>query len=67
MPHAGDLRANSFFSLNLTPWDFLGGPVVKNLPCNARDAGSTPGRGTKILHAVEQLSPDAATFEPEHN
>ena len=42
--NAGDLRANSFFSLNSTPWDFLGGPVVKNLPCNAGDAGSTPGR-----------------------
>ena len=22
--------------------DFLGGPVVKNPPCNARDAGSFP-------------------------
>ena len=22
--------------------DFLGGPVVKNLPCNARDTGSIP-------------------------
>ena len=65
--NAGDLRANSFFSLNSTPWDFLGGPVVKNLPCNAGDAGSTPGRGTKIPHAVEQLSPDAVTPEPEHH
>ena len=23
--------------------DFPGGPVVKNLPCNAGDTGSTPG------------------------
>ena len=28
--------------------------MVKNLPCNA---GSIPGRGTKIPHAMEQLSP----------
>ena len=26
--------------------DFPGGPVVKNLPCNAGDAGLIPGRGT---------------------
>ena len=25
---------------------FPGGPVVKNLPCNAGDAGLIPGRGT---------------------
>ena len=30
--------------------------MVKNLPCNAWDAGSIPGRGTKIPHAIEQLS-----------
>ena len=48
--------------------DFPGGPVVKNLPCNAGDASSIPGRGTKIPHAVEQLSPRATTTEAErHN
>ena len=26
--------------------DFPGGPVVKNLPCNAGDEGLIPGRGT---------------------
>ena len=26
-------------------WGFLGGPVVKNLPCKARDTGSVPGLG----------------------
>ena len=31
--------------------DFTAGPVVKNLPCNAGDAGSTPSPGTKIPHA----------------
>ena len=30
--------------------EFLGGPVVKNPPFNARDMGSIPGQGTKILH-----------------
>ena len=33
--------------------DFPGGPVVKNLPSNAGDAGSIPGQGTKIPHAME--------------
>ena len=37
--------------------DFPGGPVVKNLPFNARDAGLIPGRGTKAPHATGQLSP----------
>ena len=36
--------------------DFPGGPVVKNLPSNAREMGSSIGRGTKITHAREQLS-----------
>ena len=44
--------------------DFPGGPVVKNLPSNAGDTGSIPGRGTKIPHAAGQLSPHAATTEP---
>ena len=44
--------------------DFPGGPVVKNLPSNAGDAGSIPCRGTKIPHAVGQLSPCATTTEP---
>ena len=35
---------------------FPGGPVVKNPPSNAGDAGLFPGRGTKIPHAVGQLS-----------
>ena len=36
--------------------DFPGGPMVKNLPCNAGNASSIPGRGTKISHVVKQLS-----------
>ena len=36
--------------------DFPGGPVVKNPPSNAGDTGSISGQGTKIPHAVGQLS-----------
>ena len=43
--------------------DIPGGPVVKNLPSNARDAGSIPGQGTKIPHAAGQLSPRTTTTE----
>ena len=38
--------------------------MVKNLPCNAGDVGSIPNQGTKIPHAVEQLSPRATITEP---
>ena len=41
--------------------DFPGGPVVKNPPCNAGDAGLIPGQGTKIPHAAGQLSQRAST------
>ena len=45
-----------------------GGPVVKNPPSNAGDAGSIPGQGTKIPHAAGQPSPRATTTEPtRHN
>ena len=45
------------------PWDFPGGPVVKNLPSNAGDAGSIPGWGTKIPHAAGQASLRTTTTE----
>ena len=32
--------------------DFPDGPVVKNQPCDAGDAGLIPGWGTKIPHAT---------------
>ena len=40
---------------------FPGGPVVKSLPHNGGNVGSTPGRGTKIPHVKGQPSPRAAT------
>ena len=48
-------------SLNTVCGDFPGGPVVKNPPYNAEDTDSIPGQGTKIPHAVGQLSPRATT------
>ena len=38
--------------------------MVKNPPCNAGDVGSIPDQGTKIPHAVKQLSPRATITEP---
>ena len=46
--------------------DFLGGPVVKDLPYNAGDAGSIRDQGAKIPHAAGQLSLRATTTEPVH-
>ena len=53
--------------LKRAAWDFPGGPMVKNLPSSAGDAGSIPDRGTKIPLATGQLSPCAATTEPAHS
>ena len=38
--------------------------MVKNLPGYSGDVGLILGQGTKIPHAVEQLSPRDATTEP---
>ena len=55
--------SRNFSSYKTDAWDFPGGPVVKNPPSNAGDAGLIPGQGTKIPHAMEQLSPCATTAE----
>ena len=36
--------------------DLPGGPVVKNPSCNLGNASLIPDQGTRIPHAVEQLS-----------
>ena len=55
---------NSNFSVYKQSFrDFLGGPVVKNLPSNAGDEGSIPGRETGIPRAEGLLSSHA--MEPE--
>ena len=52
----------------VTGWELLGSPVVKNPPYNAGDASLIPGRGTKIPHAMGQLCPHTSTTEPtQHN
>ena len=51
------------FHLKIQVGDFPGGPVVKNPPYNAGDAGLIPGRGTKIPHAMGQLSPRTTTTD----
>ena len=40
--------------------------MVKNPPYNARDLGLIPGQGTKVPHAMWQLSPRATTAELAH-
>ena len=42
--------------------DFLGGPVVKNLPANARDPGLISGLGRSHM-PQGQLKPCATTTE----
>ena len=41
----------------------FGGPVVKNPPANAGDTYSIPGCGTRIPHAMGQLSLCTTTRE----
>ena len=52
-----------FFPLDQDPGDFPGGPVVESLPCNAGDVGLILGQGTRVPHAVGQLSPCTAITE----
>ena len=44
-------------------WRLHGGPVTKNPPSNSGGMGSIPGWGTKIPHAMGQLSPRTTTTE----
>ena len=52
---------------NIHKWDSPGGPVVKNLPCHAGDAGSIPSQGTKIPHSAEDLNLRTTNSEPERH
>ena len=49
----------------LSTGDFPGGPVVTNPPGNTGNAGSIPGRRTKIPYACEQLIARTTTKDPE--
>ena len=65
------LRAVGFYSYSRQAWasfkhtlvDFPGGPVVENPPSNAGDMNLISGWGTKIPHAVGQLSLCTTTRE----
>ena len=39
------IAVQSYLKKKEKSWDFLGGTVVKNLPANAGDTGSSPGLG----------------------
>ena len=45
------------------PGDLPGGPVVKNLPPKAGDAGSIPDQGTKIPHATRTTKPTCPNYQ----
>ena len=47
-------------------WDYLGGPVVKNPPCNAWGVGSIPDWETKIPRAAGQLNQCGTATEPTY-
>ena len=55
--------ARGFYLLKIKFGDFPGGPVVENLPSNAGAVGSILDPGTKIPHAMGQLSLSTATRE----
>ena len=57
------IKVIACYHLIPTDQDFPGGPVVKNPPYDAGDAGLIPGQGTKIPHAAGQLNPCATTTE----
>ena len=58
--------SNEFAESEKQDRDFPGGPLVKNLPCNAGDACRIPGWGTKTPHVTEQLSLRATARESVH-
>ena len=52
----GKVTSQDCFPLNTLSRNFPSGPVVKNLPADARDTGLMPGPGTKIPDVRGQLS-----------
>ena len=51
------VEKRSIFSARIYCRDFPGGLMINNPLSKAGVSGSTPGKGTKIPHASEQLSP----------
>ena len=54
-------------SIKHLQWDFPGGLIVKNLPCNAGDTGLINGWGSKIPYTTEQPSPGTQGSERCHD
>ena len=55
----------TFYQIKRRNRDFPGGPVVKNLPCNARDTGSIPGPGRSLmLLSNEARAPQLMSLSP---
>ena len=61
------IKLELIYHLKTWSGNFPGGPVVKNPPSNAGDEGLSPGQGTKIPHALGQISQRAATTESTHS
>ena len=61
LPEHSDIYLHSRWNIKIGERDFPSGPVVKSPPSNAGFAGSIPGQGTKIPHAVGLLSPRSTT------
>ena len=55
--------AQPWFPAKSMLWVFPGGPVVKTLPCNAKDTGLIPGLGRS--HVSEKRCRWATTKEPK--
>ena len=54
-----DLKHLKIQVLSNKEWDFPGGPVVKNPPCNTRDMSLISDWRAKMPHAMGQLRPNA--------
>ena len=53
----------SCFQIKIANGNFLGGPVVKNMPSNAGDVDLIPDQGPKIPYALGQLNLRTITRE----
>ena len=62
LSHEGS-PAVDYIRVNNQPRDYPGGPVIKNPPSNAGDAGSILGQRTMIPHATGQLTLHATAKE----
>ena len=54
-------------ALNILNRDFPGGPGLRFHAASGGGAGSIPGQGTKIPHAVEELNLHTTTRESVHH